>query len=68
MLRRAVGTLLRLEQQGLNAVAAYSSQAADYTLVLKTSSDVSKPALPVQEREVGLAAGVPLDTFKRKVR
>lgn len=66
MLRRAVTSLVRWEQQGMcSAAAQYSSQAADYALVLKTAAEVGKPALPIPEKEVGLSAGVPLETFQR---
>lgn len=68
MLRRVTTSLLRWEQHGLlGAASQYSSQAADYTLVLKTAAEVGTPAKPMPDKEVGYAAGVPLETFQRKV-
>lgn len=68
MLRRAVSSLLRFEQQGLSSAAAFSSQAADYSLVLKTAAEVGTASNAIPDKEVGYSAGVPLDTYTRKVR
>jgi hypothetical protein len=52
------------------ATAGYATKAAnpqDYSLVMKTAAEISSNIQKPLDREVGLTAGVPLQTFGRKV-
>lgn len=65
MMRRAANSLLKFESK---LTAGYSTVTNDYIQVLKTANAISVPALPVEDKEIGLAAGVPLETYSRKAR
>lgn len=65
---RAAGSalLLRLggvEQRLAASACSYATQAADYSLAMKTANEVTKPALPIPDKEIGLCAGVPVSTY-----
>jgi hypothetical protein len=48
--------------------ACYSSKAPqDYSLVMKNTDKELSNHIPTPEKEIGLCAGVPLETFTRKV-
>eukprot|EP00882_Tetradesmus_deserticola_P003853 GHRQ01004077.1.p1 GENE.GHRQ01004077.1~~GHRQ01004077.1.p1 ORF type:complete len:194 (+),score=76.85 GHRQ01004077.1:195-776(+) len=59
---------LVLPQAGLLQQACLYSTQVDYNdLVIKGTSDLKKVD-PVPDKEIGMCAGVPMETYKRKVR
>lgn len=66
MLQRAAQRLVL--PQGVLQAACYSSKAPqDYSLVMKNTDKELSNHIPTPEKEIGLCAGVPLETFTRKV-
>jgi hypothetical protein len=43
------------------------AKPADYSLAMKKAYEVSQAIQPAPAKEVGLAAGIPLSTYNRKV-
>lgn len=68
MLRRAAQRLVHLPQAAQQRQAAYAKVADDYSLVLQNPQKELSDHVPTPDKEIGLCAGVPLETFKRKVR
>ncbi|WIA36279.1 hypothetical protein OEZ86_007605 [Tetradesmus obliquus] len=59
---------LVLPQASLLQQACLFSTLPDYNeLVIKATSDIAKVD-PVPDKEIGMCAGVPMETYKRKVR
>jgi hypothetical protein len=68
MLQRAAQRLV-LQPQGLLQAACYSTKMPDdYSLVMKNTQKELANYAETPEKEIGLCAGVPLETFTRKVR
>lgn len=66
MLQRAAQRLVL--PQGVLQAACYSSKAPqDYSLVMKNTDKELSNHISTPEKEIGLCAGVPLETFTRKV-
>lgn len=69
MLQRAAQRLVVLPQtQGLLQACCYGSQAPDYSLVMNNADKELSNHVPTPDNEIGMCAGVPLETYKRKVR
>jgi hypothetical protein len=67
MLQRAAQRLVLLPQ-GMLQAACYSTKLPDdYSLVLRNAQKELANHVATPEKEIGLCAGVPLETFKRKV-
>jgi hypothetical protein len=58
---------LVVPQAGLLQQACFSTEVAYNELVFKGTSDLAKVD-KVPDKEIGMCAGVPLETYKRKVR
>lgn len=68
MLQRAAQRLVLLPQ-GMLQAACYSTKLPDdYSLVLRNAQKELASHVATPEKEIGLCAGVPLETFKRKAR
>lgn len=69
MLQRAAQRLALLPQAGMVQAACYSTKMPDdYSLVMKNPQKELSNHVATPDKEIGLCAGVPLETFKRKVR
>lgn len=67
MLQRAAQRLVLLPQ-GMLQAACYSTKLPDdYSLVLRNAQKELASHVATPEKEIGLCAGVPLETLKRKV-
>lgn len=68
MLQLAAQRLVLLPQ-GMLQAACYSSAKLpnDYSLVMTNTQKELSNHVATPEKEIGLCAGVPLETFKRKV-
>jgi hypothetical protein len=67
MLQRAAQRLV-LQPQGMLQAACYSTKMPDdYSLVMKNTQKELASHSATPEKEIGLCAGVPLETFTRKV-
>jgi NADH dehydrogenase (ubiquinone) Fe-S protein 4 len=68
MLQRAAQRLV-LQPQGMLQAACYSTKMPDdYSLVMKNTQKELASHSATPEKEIGLCAGVPLETFTRKAR
>lgn len=69
MLQQRAAQRLLLLPQGLllQQAAGYAKMPDDYSLVMKNQQKELDTHVPTPDKEIGLCAGVPLETFTRKV-
>lgn len=72
MLRRVACSALGLQRLALAgsscSFATVTQVPQDYALAMKKADELTSNTVKPQDKEVGLCAGVPLETFKRPVR
>uniref|UniRef100_A0A7S0VGQ2 NADH dehydrogenase [ubiquinone] iron-sulfur protein 4, mitochondrial n=1 Tax=Polytomella parva TaxID=51329 RepID=A0A7S0VGQ2_9CHLO len=67
MLRKAVSTLFNLEKRVLYQQAGFATAPQDFSLAMKKADEIYS-GKTVKAGDIGFSAGVPLETYNRKVR